>query len=761
MTIRALSALALALGVAATATAQSLESQPIQQTGLSVSDQKIKFAGQRKAQINNAGTEALHAAISLKGIAAEEKAWAENFNGGKMPAGWTADATDYVTWTIRDMSSSHQFTDIDADDKGSLYVDGPYQVYRRETSSVTTTSIAVPANASLQAYIGYTLNMDEYCRLSISVSDDGFATSKTLWTSNEGTGTNTWMWRPVNVDLAEWAGRSVQLRLTYGPGSKDSFNTGGYMGDFAIDNLAVVTPGEIGTIEVLTGDRIDFVDASRGDVVKRLWSFPGAVPETSSERNPTVYYTADGKYDVSLTVYDADGNSSAVTMPALVEVTGTQPVAHIGLPATFRYSATRLPMIAPLVPVTFTDASEGFPTEQAWVFSGVDTDGSKIFETDGPEATVSYAFLHKQTVGLAVGNSHGTSTDLCDVSVEYSGTITNFRPDDKATVFDLDGYGEFPGTNSMKITAYAEKFSKPSRPIVVEGAYVYFTQAKADELIEQIASIGVHLYTSVNGLPGERIDSDWWTTVDLDLPSSSGELVGTAFKFGKPHVIDDEFFIVVDGIPEKSETCTISFALADFRADGNTAYMLRDGKWVDVSTWFPAGKNHTSYLIQPYVTHSVMAPSTIGAPAELEFGAAGGTKPFSIFSIRGYNETVDVAHDWCRVTSKPNGMTVDELMIQCDPLPEGIQERETTVSPTDGATRLDITVRQKRGSGVSDVAVSTDVMTVDGLTVSAVNGVSLYTLQGVAVAHGNTVTAPAAGLYIAISNSTARKVMLK
>ena len=141
------------------------------------------------------------------------------------------------------------------------------------------------------------------------------------------------------------------------------------------------------------------------------------------------------------------------------------------------------------------------------------------------------------------------------MSVEYSGLITNLEPGDRAATFDLEDRGTFPGTNKLNITAYAEKFSKPSRPILVFGAYVYFVSASAASITDQIADVGVHLYTSENGLPGKKLDSMWWRVFELETPSGSS-LTATEFEFD-PTVIDDEFFIVVDGIPEKNDSVDV------------------------------------------------------------------------------------------------------------------------------------------------------------------------------------------------------------
>ena len=126
----------------------------------------------------------------------------------------------------------------------------------------------------------------------------------------------------------------------------------------------------------------------------------------------------------------------------------------------------------------------------------------------------------------------------------------------------------------MNINAYGERFSKPSRPILVYGAVVFFETASAEALMDQIANIGVHLYTSKNGLPDQRRESMWWRVVDL-ATSTSTTLRGTMFEFD-PQVVDDEFFITVDGIPgyyaikrmpEEMQTLGIQMAL---KARGDT-----------------------------------------------------------------------------------------------------------------------------------------------------------------------------------------------
>lgn len=633
--------------------------------------------------------------------AAHAATWTENFDGGSLKA-WTVDPTQNVKWSVKStFGTNHSFGDINPDDLNSLYVEGPYQVFKREISSVTSSKIDVPVNGALQGYVGYSLNYDDQCRLVISVSDDDFETSAEVWNSKDGGGVKTWEWKQFKADLSQWAGKSVAIRLTYSWGSSDeTFKTGGYMGDFYIDDLRMTGLAPVDGVDVTTGELIRFVSLVEGaDSYK--WTLPGAVPSESTVAAPEVYYTADGTYDVTFEAV-VGGETVSSTIPAFVTVTGTEPVAKILPPATFRYYPTGSYMVAPLGDVTFSDASAGFPTERHWIFGGINADDSEaLTELEGEAPTVNYMFRHEWPVGLAVGNEHGASNDIITVSAEYDGAISNFNvKEDRATNFDMGDWGVFPGSNTHKITRYAERFSCPSRPMRVVGCSVFFTESPSEVPITENNSIGVYLYTSENGLPGKMLDCWWWTVIDLDRPTAGGDIVGTWFEFPEVPVVDDEFFIVIDGIPELSETCKVSFAMAGFRNSGNTALMEIDGKWKEVDEYFGAG-HCTSYLVQPVIAHSVMTSLPVGND-EIRFSNAGGRQSHQFFSILGYEDPIVSDADWCRVVSEFNGTTVNDIEIECDPL-TGTVDRTAKLTLTDGVCTHVLTVVQSASSGVGEI----------------------------------------------------------
>jgi len=70
---------------------------------------------------------------------------------------------------------------------------------------------------------------------------------------------------------------------------------------------------------------IQFFDLTESPVETRLWSFPGGVPATSAEANPTVFYPNPGVYTFSLSVANAAGSNVATYADAFVVETGELP----------------------------------------------------------------------------------------------------------------------------------------------------------------------------------------------------------------------------------------------------------------------------------------------------------------------------------------------------------------------------------------------------------------------------------------------------
>ena len=695
------------LSVVAVAALAMAELAPIGVQSLSLAPQaKVRTIEKRTEHAHKtpilrraAGDEQLQAVFSVQGGESQKVVWSESFEQGL--TGWTVTQGPENSVTFDATAGSHPFSAIEEGDTRSLHIDGDYRVFKRDIASITGPEIAVPANGMLHFYGGFSLNMEDMSSLQLLASTDGFETEGTLlWWSRNQEGEKPWQWRAIDVDLAQFAGQTISLRFTYTYGTGDDiFKKGGYMGDYYIDGMTITGVDAIDHVDAATGEVVNFVDLSAGEPVSWRWTFEGGTPSTSTEVSPAVYWTLDGTYDVTLTVTDADGTTSTITREDFVTVIGEAPVAHIIPPATFRFDDTHLPMIAPLIPVQYRDGSSGFPTEWHWSFT--DNSASVTATTTSTEQDPWMSYLNglsvEQEVNLAVSNEHGESSDAMKVSVEYQGYISNLLPEDYPTVYDLDGEGSFPGDNRMGITAYAERFSRPSAPVVVYGAAVFFETASATGIADQIANVGVHLVgADENGMPdmSNKYDSMWWMVAELETNTST-TLRGTLFEFN-PQVIDEDFFIVVDGIPAHNDSLDVSFCTAAMRDHDNTAFMLNKNGWRPVTGYLKNGYG-TSFYIMPYVAHAVMSLLPVGTE-EIVAPAAGGTLTQSIFALFGYNSPIESDADWCRVTSTPNDMTLDELTIEVDPLPFGELERVATLTITDrvNANTIKLRVVQRR-----------------------------------------------------------------
>jgi PKD repeat protein len=75
-----------------------------------------------------------------------------------------------------------------------------------------------------------------------------------------------------------------------------------YLEFFGIDIPALTANFAGYPTSIYPGGLVSFYDFSAGGVTSWNWSFPGGTPETSTEKNPVVFYNTPGTYDVQLIV---------------------------------------------------------------------------------------------------------------------------------------------------------------------------------------------------------------------------------------------------------------------------------------------------------------------------------------------------------------------------------------------------------------------------------------------------------------------------
>ena len=775
----------------------------------------IRSCAYRKAVVENGyktDESGLQADFSIQDGVSQVKVWSEGFD------------TDLSQWTVNnevkdgwgpvtvELASTAQkrepFTTYDESDVTSLHIEGDYRVSKRNMAYVTSGDIVVPQNAQLHAYVGY--SEWEECALFISVSTDGFETETELWNSMN-CGITGWHWQLVESSLEEFAGQILQVRFTYGEGTKNNFGVGGYMGDFWIDGLSITGVETVSEVNVLTGEVIQFVDLSEGDPVRWEWQFPGGTPATSEEQNPTIYYEKSGEYDVTLTVYSETTQEeestettqeeesteecfgqSTVTKTAFVRVEGQMPVAGVLFPADFRELNSRLRMVAPFAEVEYKDASTGFPEEFSWTFyTPYDLEhAGLIFQPDTIYTTRDVSIRHdrldKNYVTHIAQNELGYDYVDESVTVKFDGLVTNFLPEDGLMTNFVDGDLTLPGANRMGITAWAERFSKPSVPVVLEGMYVNFTKAWADELTDQISNVNFSLYTSENGLPDESLMLlDSWTISELNYAMNASGGVAT-IELSVPIVIDQEVFVVIDGIPEKNDQMECAIGMAPLRSEGNTAYMLNKGTWRPFTGYFEAAPGgQTSLAVFPYYTHSVVVPAAfeemdvvgetlqriiVGADSTVVNQESGQAELY-VFANRGVTY-LGTSEEWCRILGEPGEYTVDTLDVEYDALPDDMERREAVITVTDGITTLPLRFIQERVE-IPEPPVPTSIEDVlsqgdDFPKISQENGTSsergsLYDLLGRLVAddsqNSNIVGGSRNKIYIVKDGKQARKTV--
>jgi PKD repeat protein len=140
---------------------------------------------------------------------------------------------------------------------------------------------------------------------------------------------------------------------------------------------------------------VQFTNASSANATQFLWQFPGGVPATSTEANPTVVYNTPGQYDVSLQASNSAG-SPTVTQTGYITVT-TVPQSV--------FTATVQGTLA-----TMTNQSTG-ATAYTWNFG----DGSPTNNQVAP--THTYANDGTYTVTLTASNNCGTTTSTQTVTI--------------------------------------------------------------------------------------------------------------------------------------------------------------------------------------------------------------------------------------------------------------------------------------------------------------------------------------------------------
>jgi len=139
---------------------------------------------------------------------------------------------------------------------------------------------------------------------------------------------------------------------------------------------------------------VNFTDTSTNSPTSWAWTFGDG--GTSTVKNPSHVYTAQGTYTVSLTAINASGSGS-ITKTNYITVTAPQPpvAAFTGSPTTVSVGGS----------VTFTDQSTNAPTSWSWTFAG-GTPGASTVQNP----VIVYSTAGTYNVTLIAANAQGSNT---------------------------------------------------------------------------------------------------------------------------------------------------------------------------------------------------------------------------------------------------------------------------------------------------------------------------------------------------------------
>ncbi|MBS1518130.1 MAG: T9SS type A sorting domain-containing protein [Bacteroidetes bacterium] len=169
-------------------------------------------------------------------------------------------------------------------------------------------------------------------------------------------------------------------------------NNSGVLTVDGIDDVTGIAPvtNFTSNIQVIPigGGSVDFFDLTTNGPTSWTWSFPGATPSTSSDRNPGgIAYTATGNYTVSLTTSNAFGGNMK-TAVAYIKVEGV-PLSTFTLQSP------------PSLTTIIVNSNDPTPAQFTW-------------RTSNPDPSVKYRFKIKKVGTTAedtyLSNNNGTDT---------------------------------------------------------------------------------------------------------------------------------------------------------------------------------------------------------------------------------------------------------------------------------------------------------------------------------------------------------------
>ena len=162
--------------------------------------------------------------------------------------------------------------------------------------------------------------------------------------------------------------------------------------------------------EICLGSSVNFTDLSAGAPTGWSWTFQGATPSSSTDKNPTgIMYPAIGNYNVTLTVTKTGLSPSTSVKNAYIKVY-EKPVAA--------FTTTSVPTNQPTV---FTDQSThpgSTITSWSWNFGDPSSGSSDSSNLQNPTHVYTIADTYRVTL-LIKSSGNCEDTDFSDIVINY------------------------------------------------------------------------------------------------------------------------------------------------------------------------------------------------------------------------------------------------------------------------------------------------------------------------------------------------------
>ncbi|HRG59548.1 MAG TPA: PKD domain-containing protein, partial [Bacteroidia bacterium] len=226
------------------------------------------------------------------------------------------------------------------------------------------------------------------------------------WVFTGGTPASSTVQNPTNIVYNTPGCYQVTLTATNSAGSNTSTQTC-YI-NVTNPVIAPVANFTASSVNITSGQSVNFTDLSTNNPTSWNWTFAGAAPASSTSQNPTnITYNTAGCYQVSLTATNSAGSNTS-TQTCYINVTNPVivPVAN--------FTASNFNITTGLS-VNFTDLSTNNPTSWNWLFTGA----APASSTSQNPSNITYNTAGCYQVSLTATNSAGsnTSTQTCYITV--------------------------------------------------------------------------------------------------------------------------------------------------------------------------------------------------------------------------------------------------------------------------------------------------------------------------------------------------------